>query len=244
MDKAAFLESCDLIIGNEQKRESIGVLREKTLHAVLKNYFEPLECNQEVKIGSFVADIVNQDGIIEIQTGSFSPLNRKLSDFLPAARVTVVCPVPENKWLVWIDPDTGERSKPHKSPKAGSIYCLFRELWKIKPFLTHENFNLCIVLVDVTEYRLLNGWNKTRKRGSTRYERIPSDLKDEVYFTCPEDYKLMIPDSLDEFFTVSDYKAVTKISQRDAGSALNLLVYLGVAKRIGKRGRAYLYSRV
>ena len=53
-----------------------------TLHAVLKNYYEPFEQNHEIKVGRFVADIVGEQGVIEIQTRNFGNLLEKLDNFL------------------------------------------------------------------------------------------------------------------------------------------------------------------
>ena len=63
------------------------------MHAALKSYYEPDFESREVKVGGFVADIVGENGIIEIQTRGFDRLGRKLDAFLEAVRVTVVYPV-------------------------------------------------------------------------------------------------------------------------------------------------------
>ena len=46
---------------------SIGEYMEKSIHSVLKNYFEKDEAFQEVKVDSYICDIKNEYGIIEIQ---------------------------------------------------------------------------------------------------------------------------------------------------------------------------------
>ena len=77
------------------------------MHAALKSYYEPDFESREVKVGGFVADIVGENGIIEIQTRGFDRLRRKLDAFLKAARVTVVYPVVPKRGLCWVDPETG-----------------------------------------------------------------------------------------------------------------------------------------
>ncbi|MDF2567294.1 MAG: hypothetical protein K0R90_750, partial [Oscillospiraceae bacterium] len=119
MDKIKFRQACDKIIDRQREKNGIGTLSEKTLHAVLKQYFEPFLANHETKIGSFVADIVGEDGIIEIQTCGFDKLRKKLDAFLPVCKVTVVYPVTNIKWLSWIDERTGEITQKRKSPKQG-----------------------------------------------------------------------------------------------------------------------------
>jgi hypothetical protein len=221
----------------------IGTLGEKTLHAVLKQYYEPDSARHEVKVGSFVADIVSDEGIIEIQTRAFDKLRKKLTEFLQFHHVTVVYPLPKTKWLIWIDEETGEATKKRKSPKQGSIYDAFQELYKIKPFLKHPNFRLRIVLIDLEEYRYLNGWSEDKKKGSTRYNRVPVDIVDEVIFRKEEDYLQFVPDSLNDGFTSRDYKNAVRISLRNAQTGLNILHDIGIVTRIGKQGNLYVYKR-
>jgi len=242
MDKLQFHQACDAIINTNRPKNGIGTLGEKTLHAVLKRYFEPFEDSHERKVGGFVADIVGENGIIEIQTRNFDKLRKKLDTFLEAARVTVVYPIPQTKWLMWID-ENGVCSNRRKSPKTGTIYDAFKELYKIKSYLNHPNFNLCIVLLEVEEYRYLNGWSKDKKKGSTRCDRIPIEICDEFYFEALQDFQKLIPSNLTENFTAKDYKKSAGVSLSTAQTALNILNYLGTVQRVDKKGNAYIYKK-
>ena len=64
MNKQAFREACEKVIGKECEKSGIGTLGEKTLHAILKWYYEPDSSKHETRIGPFVADIVTDSGII------------------------------------------------------------------------------------------------------------------------------------------------------------------------------------
>ena len=151
MDKLKFHEACDKIINAERERNGIGTLGEKTLHAVLKNYFEPHGDNQEIKIGGYVADIVGENGVIEIQTRQFNKLLKKLEAFLEFSDVTVVYPMAEIKYLRWLDIDTGELSQRRKSPRKAKIYDVFPELYKIKYTLDNPRFHLCLCMLEVED---------------------------------------------------------------------------------------------
>lgn len=244
MDRQAFDEACEKIIYKERDIDGIGTLGEKTLHAVLKHYMEPEVARHEQKVGSFVADILNEQGIIEIQTANFNVMRRKLDAFLPEYPVTIVYPIPATKWLAWIDEETGEVTKKRKSPKQGTQYQAFRELYKIKPYLTHPNLRIQLLLIDVEESRLLNGWSADRKKGSVRFDRIPVGLVEELVLEQPKDYVAMLPIELGDVFTVKDYARVTKLPKGQAGTALNVLYSIGVVERIGKQGNAYVYGIV
>lgn len=219
----------------------IGTLGEKTLHYILKQYYEPDESKQEIKVGRFVADIKNDAGIIEIQTRGFHNLRRKLEAFLPEYEVTVVYPVALTKWLLWIDESTGEITKKRKSPKVGIPCEICWELYKIKSLLLNPNLHFRIPLLQVEEYRILNGWSTDGKKGSTRYERIPVALTETIEISSLADYRKLLPHNLPEIFTVKDFQKAAKMSLHMAGIALHVLNWVGAVKRIGKTGNSYLY---
>ncbi len=244
MDKKRFFDSCQSIIGKEKAINGIGTLGEKTLHAVLKQYFEPRKEFQEVRVGSFVADIASEQGIIEIQTRQFNKLLRKLESFLEYSRVTVVYPIPAVKYLSWIDTETGEITSRRKSPKKGSIYDAAKELYKIKYTLDNPRMNLCLCLLEVEETRYLNGWSRDKKKGSTRCDRVPVDLIDEIYFSCSDDYKRFIPQGLAGKFTSADFAKAARIRLNIAQTMLNLLTYLNVVERVGKKANSIVYRAV
>lgn len=244
MDKAEFELSLQKVLRDGHTYKGIGTLGEKTLHAVLKLYLEPDESKHEIKISSFVADIAGENGIMEIQTGSFGSIRKKLSNFLDFTTVTVAYPIAHTKWLVWIDPETGTATKKRKSPKRGSEYNAFYELYKIKQLLNHPNLRLRLLLIDMEEYRYLNGWSYDRKRGSSRYERIPTALVDEIMINAPEEYHKLIPPGLPEQFTSRDYMRSTGLSLRGAQTALHVLRHVGSVEHVGKQGKLYIYEAV
>ncbi len=233
---------CSAFNGQERARVGIGTLSEKTLHAVLKQFFEPDTAKHEVKVGRYIADIVNDSGIIEIQTRAFHALRPKLTAFLERGPVTVVYPIAHTKWLYWIDPESGALTNKRKSPKTGSVYDAFYELYKIKPLLPHPNLTLCFPLIDVEEYRYLNEWSIDRKKGSSRCERIPVALSDMVYLRSIADYRALVPNPLPDAFTTRDFAHAAKLRQNAAQRVVHILHYMGVLVRTGKQGAFYEYQ--
>ena len=239
-----FLQSCDKVINGEVLREGIGTLSEKTVHAVLKDYFESDPTKTEIRVGKNVADILNDQGIIEIQTKQFNRLRAKLAAFLPEFDVTVVYPVASTKMLHWVDETTGEISKGRKSPKKGTPYMIFPELYKIKSFLTNERLHFRIVLMDIDEYRLLNGWSKDKKKGSCCSDRLPTALVQEIAIHCLDDYRQFIPDGLPKQFISKEFAKAAKIPTSLAQITLNILTEVQAVNRIGKRNRSILYELI
>ena len=241
-DKKAFEAAKRKVIGIDRQRLGIGTLAEKSLHAILKNYYEPNEDRQEIPIENYVADIFADGEIIEIQTRQFDKMRGKLAAFLPLYPVTIVYPIPHEKWLIWIDEESGSLSKKRKSPRKGNPYLVFPELYKIKAYLKDPNLRLRLVLLDVEEYKLLNGWSKDRKKGASRYDRIPTELVREIELDCPQDFLQFVPFELEGAFTSKEFAAAARIPLSLARTVLNILYHVEAVARVGKRGRLYLYE--
>lgn len=241
-DREAFETAKKKIIGVDRQRFGIGTLSEKTVHAILKNYYEPDEDKQEIPIEKYVADVYTNGEIIEIQTRQFNKMRDKLSAFLPLYPVTIVYPIPREKWIIWIDEESGELSKKRKSPVKGNAYIAFPELYKIKMFLKDPNLRLKFALMDVEEYKLLNGWSKDKKKGASRYDRIPTELVEEVEINCLQDYMQFVPCEINGEFTSKEFAKTAHIPVSLAQTVLNILYHVGILTRVGKKGSMYLYE--
>lgn len=241
-DQTAFENAKKKIIGTDRQRLGIGTLGEKTVHAVLKNYYQPDEDKQEIPLVNYVADIFADGQIIEIQTRQFDKMRGKLGAFLPLYPVTLVYPIPREKWIIWIDEESGELSRKRKSPSRGNIYMVFPELYKIKMFLKDPNFRLRLAMLNVEEYKLLNGWSKDRKRGAGRYDRIPTEFLQEFTVEQPKDFLQFVPFSLEGAFTSKEFAKEARIPLSLAQITLNILHHVGTVERIGKKGNMYLYE--
>ncbi len=229
------------IINIERQRFGIGTLSEKTLHAILKNYYEPDVDRQEIPIDRYVADIFTGEEIIEIQTAQLNRMRDKLDVFLPLYPVTIVYPIARAKWIYWVDPETGDVSEGRKSPKKGNEYNAFAELYKIKQYLKDSNLKFKLVMIDMEEYKLLNGWGEQKKNNASKYDRIPKQICKEITIERKEDYMQFIPYDLAENFTSKAFGKAPKIPQRLATVVLNILDYMEVVERVGREKNAYVY---
>ena len=90
IDNQRFLKALSRLMGSERERCGIGTLGEKTLHAVLKLYYEEDTQYHEQKIGCFYADIARNGKMTEIHTRNFYTLRKKLDFFLISHKVTMV----------------------------------------------------------------------------------------------------------------------------------------------------------
>lgn len=235
-DPERFRAACRKAGERRRADRGIGTYAEQTLHAALKNYYETETCFHEVRIAGYIADIVTRDAIIEIQTGGMDKLHRKLAALLETGLVIVAHPVARQRWLLRVDPLTGEILSRRRSPRIGTLWSMFDELYKIKSLLRHPNLHLRILLIDVEDVRLTPG------RGR-RLDRIPFELADEIAIDTPADYAALLPPCLAETFTSGELAAAAGIRRPEASLALHVLAHVGALGIAGKRGHSLIYHR-
>lgn len=221
----------------------IGTRNEGPLHATLKFYFEPNKAFHEILVEGFVVDIKNEAGCTEIQTRDFRKIKSKLAALLAHHVVMLVYPIAAVKWVRWLDPATGQITAPRKSPKQCLPAAAFAELGYIKEFLFHPNLRLCIVMLELEEYKYLDGYGESRKRRATRAMRVPLNILGELHIDAPAQLALLLPPGLPPAFTSDDFRKAGSIGLSAAQAALNILCAAGIVARTGKRARRYLYAR-
>lgn len=241
-DRQRFQEIREKALGTERIRDGIGTLSEKTTHMILKNYYEPDPHKQEIPIGNYVADIFTGQEIIEIQSAQFGKMRDKLEAFLPEYPVTIIHPIPYKKWVIWVDEETGALSPPRKSPKKSGAYEAFLELYRIRDYLADRHLTVKLLLLEMEEYKLLNGYGRNKKIRASRYDRIPLEILEEIVIERPEDLMQFIPLELEEPFTRKQFAKAAHIDERLASLVLKLYQYYGMIEHTGQEGRSYLYE--
>ena len=261
-NKLIFDSICRSVAAEGLLGEGIGTMAEKRMHKALKRYICPDESCHEVRIrpdgtpstedrekaesgrGGYIADIYKDGEIFEIQTAGFYPLKKKIEFYLKNTdfRVTVVHPLVECKWSVWVDPETGETTPRRRSPKKEKPTDLLPEIFWLSEFLDSDRLYFRAPIIEAEEYRMLDGWSRDKKKGSTRYERIPVSLIDEVEFGA-EEVKNLLPDTLDAEFTAAEFSKATGLRGRKAYSALKLMCLICAVEKGEKKGRSFVYKR-
>ena len=243
VDEAAFLSARVAVLSETVTRGGVGTLSEKSLHKILKLYIEPNAGNHEVAYLGMIADVKNEGGVYEIQTRSYNRLAPKLGKMLPNGRVTVVCPLTFNKTVRWIDCESGEIGKVNKGTKHENIYDATFNLFGIREHLQNENLSIMLVFLEAEEYRALDGWDRTKKRGSNRVERIPTKILDTLLISDCKRFSDFIPEGLPDTFVASEFSRAIGRTSRFTYYVLKALVAAGALCECGKRGRAVIYSR-
>src|SRR5512144_110778 len=103
----------------EAPANGINTLNEKSLHASLKQWYASPGDQLEVRVDGYIIDLVRGDLLVEIQTGGFSPLKRKLARLVQSHPVRLVYPIAQEKWITRLPLEEGGKSQQRKSPKRG-----------------------------------------------------------------------------------------------------------------------------
>jgi len=189
-----------------------------------------------------VADVFDGERVTEIQTRCLYRMKPKLDKLLTQYSVTVVHPVAHRKSLIWIDPVTGDTTKPRSSPKTRRVWDAFHEMYSLRSYIGDPRLTICVVLLDMEEYKLLNGWGPQRKNHASKYDRVPLAIREEYVMHRKEDYMQFVPYELAETFTSKTFGKAARIPRSLAQTVLNILDYMEVVERIGKEGNSYLYQ--
>lgn len=221
----------------------IGVYRESSLHAALKALYAEAGGNVEAGVDSFVCDAVRSDGTaVEIQTGSFAPLLRKLRSLSEYRRVLVVHPAAIVRHIETRTAD-GAVLRRRRSPRKGSAWDVFSALVYAPSVALLPNVTVEVALVEDAEIRIDDGRGSWRRKGMSRADRDLVSLVDRVRFASKADWAALLPAALSDDFGTRDLAEAAGIRPALAGKALYVLSRIGVLEEVGKRGNAKLYAR-
>ncbi len=220
----------------------IGTLREGVLHAQLKEWYRRPGDEVEKRLSGYVVDIVRGDLLIEIQTGGFAPLRRKLDALTREHPVRVVAPVARERRIVRLS-GAGEILSARRSPRHGTALDVFSRLVSIPTLLCRPQFELEILLTEENELRVHQPGKAFRRRGWIVSGRSLSAVSDSVRLTCPEDAAALLPSRLAESFDTAELAEAAAISRRLAQQMTYCLRAMGTLEIVGSRHRAHVYRR-
>jgi hypothetical protein len=219
----------------------IGTLHETSLHAALKHHLAQPGDRFEAPVGGYVADLLRPDTagdlIIEVQTGSFTALKRKLPGLLERHRVQLVHPIALEKWIVRVD-GAGQPLGRRKSPRRGALTDLFWELVSLPALLAHPNLTLQVLLTREEEVRAPA---RRSRRDYQVTDRRLLEVVQAVEFQTPQDFLAFIPVRLPEPFTSRALAEALDIPADLAHKITYCLRHMGVLAEAGTYRRARLY---
>ena len=175
-------------------------MTEYSLHSEIKNWYKVSGDELEVKVEDFIVDILRDKLLIEIQTGNFSAIKKKLDELLLNNQVRLVYPIAKLKWIVHVTM-SGQFVRRRKSTKKGKLIDLFYELVHMPSLIENRNFSLEVLLVEEEELRCYDGRGSWRKRGASVKDRKLLNVCDRIIFRDSRDFLEFLPKELKGYFT-------------------------------------------
>lgn len=214
----------------------IGTLNEGSLHAALKDWYAAPGDAFEVPLEGFVIDIKRDDQLIEVQTGSFGAMGRKLDRLLPEYQILLVYPVAVESWL------HKPGASPRRSPKKGSVYSLFDELVSLPTLLDHPNLTLDVVLVSVDKIQVDDPKARRGRGGFRTVDRKLREVVDRHRFETIEDLLRLVPvEDLPKEFTTADIAKAAGVSREVARKIAYCFRPLGIFDELRRTRAGYVY---
>jgi hypothetical protein len=222
-------------------RFPIGTLSESSLHRELKFQYAGPAGETEVEVSGFVADGKNAEGeYFEIQYGSFGPIMKKA--LVLQGRMRVVHPIIITKYIEAFT-IRGRFLYRKKSSRKGTPWDLFNVLIYAPDLPLIPGIVIELALVEAAEERVRDGKGSWRRKGaSIRDRRILKQL-DRIKLEKPSDYYRFVPFEEKEKFTSALLAQEAGISVSLARKALYVLAKLGIVKKNGREGKAYIYTK-
>ncbi len=242
-DRLAFDNLVSMCAINGRADSGIGTYKEKSLHYILKHFFESDPDFHEVAYRGFVADCMRDDQITEIQTATLYGMTDKLDAFLTDKRVRIVFPIAVKRRILWMDKNSGEVTGSLRYTKGENMYSLIWELAYIVDYLRDPSLTVTAVLIHADDYRLLSGRRANPKKGARKLDLIPTELVDVVNLSLPEDLRAYVPEELPEVFTRDDFSKAAHLRGRALWGTLKVLEAMRVITRIEPEGRRHRFIR-
>jgi len=214
------------------------------LHKTLKFQYTGDGGKTEENVGSFVADGIRKDGeYIEVQTGSFAPLKKKVKAFAALGKVRIIHPIAAAKKIEVYD-IKGKLLYRRKSPVHGSLWDIFDALLSAPEIPLIKGVTVEAVIVDITEKRIKDGKGSRRRKGISKFDKELAAFHERHVFGKKSDYlKYFIPFKKGEEFTVSSHAQKANIKRHFSQKALYVLTKMKIIKRIRKEKQAWVYVR-
>ena len=222
---------------------NIGILNEKPLHASLKEWYAQPGDRFEVSVDGFVVDIVRGDLLIEIQTGNFASIKRKMHALSANHSLRLVYPVARQKWILQLARNNrGNILSRRRSPKRGALEQLFEELVSFPKLTAHPNFSIEVLSVHEEEVRCYERKRGWRRREWVIKERRLLNVVGRMTLEEPKDLLGFIPPELAVPWTTQDLSEAIGQPRWLAQKIVYCLRESGAVKTIGKKGNAFLYT--
>ena len=227
---------------NPHLRYNIGTYKERSQHLLLKLFYESDIGFHEVPFQGYIADILNDKGITEIQTVGFRALRDKLAVFLPSYPVTVVYPVCEKKRSMWTDPDSGDVESGRYTTYPRKKFSILSELLAIVDHFGDPKLCVHLVSMAVSQYKVKDGYGKDKKLRATKLDTVPEELIDITVLKDADDIRRLLPFKAGDKLLTKDISKALGLTRVRLWKAIKFLTITEILVQTGKKGNGIIYE--
>jgi len=191
----------------------------------------------EVDVGPFVVDVCRGDLLIEIQTGSFAAMGRKMDALLDEYRILLVHPIAVETYLY------KPPAKPRKSPKKATVYNIFDELVSFPTLLDNPNLTIEILLVSINKHQIADPTLRRNRGGWRTVDKELREIKDHLTLSDTCDLLSLLPNDLPTEFNTHDLSVALKVERRIAQRMTYCLRALGALEILERNKSGIVYRR-
>jgi hypothetical protein len=213
---------------------------ETSLHRQLKALYCP--DSQEVRLGPFRIDGIQNGRLIEIQQGSLAALRDKVRRLLESHDVTIVKPLVARKLLVRRARAGGPIVSTRYSPRHETIVDFFTDLVHFVTVFPHPRLRLEVVLTAQEEHRVPARKRRWRGPDFRVLDRMLVGIEGRRTFDSEDDLIALLPHGLDSVFSTAEIARLAGMPQWLAQKMAYCLRHAGAVREVGKRGNSRLYE--
>ena len=227
---------------NPHLRYNIGTYKERSQHLLLKLFYENDIGFHEVPFQGYIADILNDKGITEIQTVGFRALHDKLAVFLPSYPVTVVYPVCEKKRIMWTDPECGDIECGRYTTYPRRKFAILSELLSIVEHFGAPGLCIHLVSMAVSQYKVKDGYGKDKKLRATKLDTVPEELLEITELRDADDIRKLLPFRTGDKLLIKDISKALGLTRVRLWRAIKFLTITEILVQTGKKGNSIIYE--
>lgn len=218
------------------------MLRSKThLHETLKHRYAGPDGRLEVLVGPYWVDVLREDRIVEIQTGNFHSIRRKVKTLSQERRVQLVHPIPATKMIVKRAERGGGIVSRRRSPKHGRLRDIFGPLTRLAGLLPGPNLTLTVLLTEEEEHRVDDGRGSWRRKGVSVVDRVLTRIVQETDLHTGDDYLRLWETIPPSPFTTKELAQANHESRSLAQQACYFLSRGGVLRAVDRTREGIWY---
>ncbi len=220
-----------------------GQLAEFSLHASLKRLYVGENGRTEVPLAGWRVDGLVAGQVIEIQTGPFLAIRKKICSLLRSHSVLLVKPVPAQKILCWVD-ENGNPVRRRIIRVGNFLLNAFDDLVYFTRIFPHPHLAIRFVGVTVEEKRLSPRYikSRSRRRRSAIVDVILAQIVGQVDLHTSADLLRLLPGSLPGIVDAARLSDFLGVPVWQARKILYCLRECGAARQVGYRRRFRVYE--